>query len=260
MDTAAWRAVALVLAGFIVGFGVGHWVIEPAGTGGHVAEVAPQLEDSLVAEQPVRDEPTATSPPLPETGVLVLTNVSSRGRVFLDGVEVRGLTHELSPGSVHVRVTRSGYEDFEASVRVGRRDTAIVSVRWTRIQPVAPPRQDPAPDPTPLPVPQCTNPVQRDTYNLNNRCFDVGPQVIPEGPWIVPLDAEVELPAQPSILWVRVESDGNAGAWRSAARERTQFDAVALVWARRYLTFQPAMKNGQPVTAWVRLALQGGRR
>ena len=202
--------------------------------------------DSTVVEDTTAVADTAATPtPLPETGVLVLTGVAGRSRVFLDGENVQGLTHERPPGSVHVRVQRSGYEDFETSVPVARGDTANVRVQMVRIVPEEPP----------APVAQCDDPRNGETFNLNRFCFDSPPVATPPGPYIV-RRPEIQRRIT-SVYWVEVGADGTPLRWQSTARERSAFDAAALMWARRSLTFSPAAKGGRPVKGWIRVPIQG---
>jgi hypothetical protein len=218
-----------------------------------VGDSAAAAADSVTVEDSTGalEDTAAVQSPLPETGMLVLENVTSRGRVFLNGRAAQGTRHELPPGSVSIRVTRTGYEDFETSVAVPRGDTVSVGVVWEAVEP-------------PPVVPQCANPVGRDdfnreTYNLNNYCWDAAPRVVPQGPWYVPIPEGVDLPGRPSIFWVQVQPDGSVGTWRLVNRPRVAADGLAARWAQQNLSFRPATKNGQPVAGWVRVVLVGRR-
>ena len=205
-----------------------------------------EVRDSMAVEDTTAVEDTVLAPtPLPETGVLVLTGVGTRGRVFLDGDEVRGLTHELPPGSVHVWVRRSGYEDFETSAPIARGDTVSVGVQWTRLQVVEPP----------APVPQCDEPRTSATFNLNNYCFDAGPEAEQDGPYVI---RSPDIPRRvTTAYWIEIGEDGTPTVWRSTARERSSFDVLALRWGQRNLTFLPATKAGRAVKGWILVPIQG---
>jgi hypothetical protein len=196
----------------------------------------------------VAEDTAPPPPPLPPTGVLVLTNVSSRARVSLDGEAMQGTTYVLEPRSYTIRVTRSGYQDFETSTSVARGDTVRLRVTQTRIQPVEPPP----------PVAQCTDPRSGDTYNLNSACFDQAPR--PTGVPVIPLPEGVQGSPR-AILWVKVLADSSVGQmdWHTRSGNLA-FDLAAQAFARRRMTYRPAVKNGQPVDAWLRLPIQGRPR
>jgi hypothetical protein len=96
----------------------------------------------------------------------------------------------------------------------------------------------------------------RETFNLNNACFDEGPRSDPPGP--------VHIIHHPSIqqrvttaYWVQVGADGSQRNWRSTARQRTPFDVRAVRWIQQSLTFSPAQKDGRAVAGWVLVTIQG---
>jgi hypothetical protein len=201
------------------------------------------VEDTTAAEDTV-----VTPPPLPETGVLAVRNAGPGAQLSINGAGVQGLTHELPPGSVHVRVRRAGYVDFETSVQVARGDTVAVRVQWTRVEPVEPP----------APVSQCEQPWTRETFNLESSCFDRPPTSNPAGPIHIIRNAAIPQRVTTSY-WVEVLADGTPEGWRSTARaqDRGPFEVLALRWAQRTLTFSPATKNGRPVKGWMRVTIQG---
>jgi hypothetical protein len=205
-----------------------------------------ELGDSTAVDDTTAVEDTVVAPPLPETGVLTVRNLGAGARLSLNGTEVQGLTHELPPGSVHVRVMRAGYVDYETSVQVARGDTATVRVQWTRVEPVEPP----------APVAQCGQPWSSETFNLGNACFDQGPTSQPPGPLHIVRNAAIQERVTTSY-WVEIDATGAQRNWRSTSRERTPFDALAVRWIRRSLTFNPATKSGRPVNGWVLVTVLG---
>lgn len=158
MGTAAWRAVALVLAGFIIGFGVGHWGIEPAGTERHTAEAArPEAgdtafagnalftEDTLVLAQdsvavdvpPPREEPPVPTgqpslvreePGTPMGSIWVRVRPYANASFYLNGrfvAEGNEFRDTLAAGSHRLRVAAQGYVSRDTTIVVVRGDNQI---------------------------------------------------------------------------------------------------------------------------------------
>jgi serine/threonine protein kinase len=88
-------------------------------------------------------------------------------------------------------------------------------------------------------------------YNADGSCFDERPK--PVNPPFVPLPDEVTGTPRPSLLWVKVSSEGrtvdvqrlrpsNDSAFERAVRD--------FVWT---VTWHPALKAGSPVEAWTQM-------
>jgi hypothetical protein len=88
-------------------------------------------------------------------------------------------------------------------------------------------------------------------YNADGSCFDERPK--PVNPPFVPLADSVAEPPRPSLLWVKVSSEGRTvdvqrlRPSNDSAFERTVRD---FVWT---VAWHPALKAGAPVEAWTQM-------
>jgi serine/threonine protein kinase len=88
-------------------------------------------------------------------------------------------------------------------------------------------------------------------YNSDGSCFDERPK--PATPPFVPVPDEVTETPRPSLLWVKVSTEGRTV---DVARLRPSDDAAFeravrnFVWS---LTWHPAVKDGAPVEAWTQM-------
>ncbi len=198
---------------------------------------------------------TAATPvsELPPTGLVVLRGVPPLAQAFVDGDQQEGTTFPVPPGSVRIRVRKTGSEDFDTTVAVARGDTVRVPVTLRPLQVAqAPPSQPQAPAQR-EPVDYCSQPGAE--YNQDGSCFDTEPRgtlvprvLIPEG---------VQQRPDPVVLWVKVRADGTAETiqWHRYSNV-PQFTRAAGHFALEQMTYQPATKNGRPVDAWLRLTIQ----
>ncbi len=182
----------------------------------------------------------ATLLPRPTTGILIVTGKDPRARLLVNGEVQQDTMLEVEPRTYTVRVERNGYEPFDDSKPVGAGDTVRVAVRQARIQPAAPPP----------PVPQCADPTDQVTYNLNDACFDTPPKANEAS--IIPLPDGVERRPQPATLYILVLADGSVGRveWASSP---SAFGLAAQRYARQRMTYTPATKGGRAVEGWLRL-------
>jgi hypothetical protein len=88
-------------------------------------------------------------------------------------------------------------------------------------------------------------------YNSDGSCFDERPK--PATPPFVPVPDEASETPRPSLLWVKVSTEGRTV---DVARLRPSDDAGFeravrnFVWS---LTWHPALKDGTPVEAWTQM-------
>src|SRR5262249_9756868 len=88
-------------------------------------------------------------------------------------------------------------------------------------------------------------------YNADGSCFDERPK--PVNPPFVPLPDEVTGTPRPSLLWVKVSSEGPAGhVQRLRPSNASAFERAVrdFVWT---VTWHPALKAGSPVEAWTQM-------
>jgi hypothetical protein len=197
---------------------------------------------------------TAATPvsELPPTGLVVLRGVPPLAQVFVDDGQQEGTTFPVLPGSVRIRVRKTGSQDFDTTVAVARGDTVRVPVTLQPLQVAeTPPVQRPPAQREP--VDYCSQPGTE--YNQDGSCFDTAPRgtMVPR----VSVPEGVQQRPDPVVLWVRVRADGTAQTirWHRQSNVR-QFTTAAGRFALEQMTYQPATKDGRPVDAWLRLTIQ----
>jgi serine/threonine protein kinase len=187
------------------------------------------------------------SVPLPETGTLVVSGLPNRAQLLVNGQPQSDTIVNLGPGSQSVRVTLTGYEDFEDVKPLARGDTVRIAV--PALTPLAR-REDPPPPPA---VDYCTK--DPPEYNRDGSCYDRAPRPDPRRPTIaLPAGAT----ATQTVLWVKVGADG--GVQRIRRKDPSPvpgFDGRAQRFAADNVRYTPAMKDGRPVTAWFELPIAG---
>jgi serine/threonine protein kinase len=197
-------------------------------------------EDSVVSAPPPDVEAVAT------TGVLVLRGMPRSSQVRLDRSDVRGGTHELSPGSHAIEVSATGRVNYASDVNIVVGDTTFLTVAMERIA---------APPPVVQAAATCAAPG--DGYNVDNICYDVAPQPL-TAPLVPLTDAVVGSPA-PVVIWVLVAADGAfANVSSTGQPENPAFFGLAVAYAQQ-MTYNPAKKDGAPVAGWFQLLLAARR-
>ena len=188
---------------------------------------------------------------LPDSGWLVVRGVPAGGRLFVGDLAHRDTVLWLGVGTQKIRVSATGYQDFDGSVAVPKADTVLYAVAMTRAARAAaaaappPARRDPPPA---APAGQCTDPRQR-TYNLDQVCWDVAPRLI--GSAFVTVAPGAIQSSRPVYVLVHVGADG--AAIDAFPTNRPGDDASFLQMARRYARaarYEAATKAGRPVASW----------
>ena len=211
---------------------------------------------SIEAEDPA---PTAL---VSNQGTLVV-RTPPNGRLMIDGELVSNDSLELDAGSYKIEVERTGYEKFERTVPVGRGQTIIVPVDMVplpqpvqvRPQPTGPTRPVPPPE-TSTPRVDCATDDPAVDYFTSTECYDTAPSPTRAARPYAPLGYDGEL--SPVRLTVKVGVDGRA---LTVLRQRRQDAAPRLIiaasrYAQDSLQYTPALKDRQPVEAWLRLTVQ----
>jgi hypothetical protein len=88
-------------------------------------------------------------------------------------------------------------------------------------------------------------------YNADGSCFDERPK--PATPPFVPVPDEVTETPRPSLLWVKVSTEGRTvDVSRLRPSNDSTFERAVrnFVWS---LTWHPALKDGAPVEAWTQM-------
>jgi hypothetical protein len=187
---------------------------------------------------------------LPDSGWLVVRGVPDGARLFVGEQAYRDTILWLGVGTQKIRVSATGYENFDGSIAVPKADTAKYAVTLKRLAQAAPSRPVVTQPPAAAPAGQCTNPAQR-TYNLNSVCFDQPPRL--RGGAFVPVPAGVPPTTRPVFVLVHVGADGRMINTFPVLREGddANFMRLAVRFARNQ-TYQPATKAGRPVEAFFR--------
>jgi hypothetical protein len=205
----------------------------------------------LAPAPPRTPEPTRTvdsaSPPDPVTGDsggIRLVGLPRGSTVMIDEKPVSEPVTRLPPGPHAVGVSAPRFNFYSDTIVVRPGEVAEVSPQLTPIgSPDLPRRRaltraagrcEPGPG-----------------YNSDGSCFDERPK--PATPPFVPVPDEVTETPRPSLLWVKVSTEGRTV---DVARLRPSNDpgferAVRnFVWS---LTWHPALKDGAPVEAWTQM-------
>jgi serine/threonine-protein kinase len=206
----------------------------------------------ILAPAPPRPpEPTRTadsaSTPAPVTGDsggIRLVGLPRGSTVMIDEKPVSEPMTRLTPGPHAVGVSAPRFNFYSDTIVVRPGEIAEVSPQLTPIgSPDLPRRRvlaraagrcEPGPG-----------------YNSDGSCFDERPK--PATPPFVPVPDEVTETPRPSLLWVKVSTEGRTV---DVARLRPSDDpgferAVRnFVWS---LTWHPAVKDGAPVEAWTQM-------
>ncbi|MGD2134649.1 MAG: protein kinase [Gemmatimonadales bacterium] len=190
--------------------------------------------------------------PLPETGVMVVTASQRLARIAIDGDRVTaGENVDVDPGSHRVTASLTGYRNAVETVQVGRGDTVAVNLQMARVQ------AEPDPEP-PRPAGQCSNPENRDTYNLNDLCYETPPR--PRDPPVVQVPPGVSGTPRQIVLWVKVGADGSGQEVRVVRSSTVPVvDVRASNYMLHQMRYEPATKGGRPVEAWVQLLVNPRR-
>jgi hypothetical protein len=88
-------------------------------------------------------------------------------------------------------------------------------------------------------------------YNADGSCFDERPK--PVNPPFVPLPDGVTGTPRPSLLWVKVSTEGRTvDVARLRPSDDAEFERAVrnFVWS---VTWHPALKGGEPVEAWTQM-------
>lgn len=193
------------------------------GEEGQQQGAAARDEERAVEPEPEPDPP----PPLP--GRLVLTGLPEGAVVMVGGRVRQGTNIRLNRGAYRLVVRADGYEDYALDVRITagqRRDVAVEMVLISQCETLGP------------------------SYNADGSCFDSRPgaKVAP----LVPLTADITGTPSQATIGIKVRADGSVEfAIALTPSNDPAFTVLAVEFARS-IEYNPAQKDGQPVTAWIR--------
>ena len=224
----------------------------PALKGDSTPPAAASAPPPIVAPAPPRppapastaDAASTPDPVSGDSGGIRVVGLPRGSTVMIDERPVSESMTRLTPGPHAIGVSAPRFNFYSDTIVIRPGEIAEVSPQLTPIgSPDLPRRQavlrtagrcEPGPG-----------------YNADGACFDERPK--PATPPFVPVPDEVTETPRPSLLWVKVSTEGRTV---DVARLRPSNDpgferAVRnFVWS---LTWHPALKDGAPVEAWTQM-------
>jgi serine/threonine-protein kinase len=209
---------------------------------------------------PTRTPTTTAAPVAARTGTIVLGGTVPAGAtVTVNGQRHTGTRIEVPSGQARLEIAAQGYQTFSRRVDVPAGGVRNVKVEMAAAAAAAPTTATPAPTTaTPAPTPPsaataaaalCATP-QGSTRNTGRACWDTRP--IARTAPVLPAPADCPASTRSVSLLVNVSAQGEV-VGNPTVQTRSgcaSFDAAAQAQILD-ITFQPAVKNGQPVAAWV---------
>ena len=193
-------------------------------------------------------QPPPPRPPPPAPGTparLTLQGVPPGARVTLNGQPVRGPQLDVPPGVYKLAVRAGGYQPYERQVVVPPGAPLTVRVELQAAVEAAESGVGP-----------CD--AYGPAYNQDKICFDTRP--IPLQPALVPVPGDAPVFPRPAILLFHVSRSGETQEVRVFVRSNVEtFNDQALDLAKN-LRWNPALKNGEPVDAWVQYPVNPTRQ
>ncbi len=224
------------------------------------ADSGASMGDSAAAE------PVSPAAQLPDYGTLVI-RAPEGARVRIDGDSAKEDSLRVDTGPHVIEAERPGYEAFRETIRVGRGQTTVVVVSMTRLEERRPeplPAREPvttrprraAPPPT---VNLCAQDTPGAEYFRTSACYDSRPSTVAAPILTVP--ATMAGAASAVELLVKVSSQGRpTRILRGRNAAASQVTLAAIQFARDSMRYNPALKDGEPVEAWLRVLVRIRRR
>ena len=179
-----------------------------------------------------------------DSGGIRVVGLPKGSTVMIDEKPVSETVTRLPPGPHAVGVSAPKFNFYADTVVVRPGEIAEVSPQLTpigspdlpkrRVVSRAPSRCEPGPG-----------------YNADNSCFEERPK--PVTPPFVPVPDEVTETPRPSLLWVKVSTEGrtvDVSQLRPSNDSTFERAVRNFVWS---LTWHPALKAGSPVEAWTQM-------
>ncbi|HET7427704.1 MAG TPA: serine/threonine-protein kinase [Gemmatimonadales bacterium] len=179
-----------------------------------------------------------------DSGGIRVVGLPKGSTVMIDEKPVSETVTRLLPGPHAVGVSAPKFNFYADTVVVRPGEIAEVSPQLTpigspdlpkrRVVARAPSRCEPGPG-----------------YNADNSCFEERPK--PVTPPFVPVPDEVTETPRPSLLWVKVSTEGrtvDVSQLRPSNDSTFERAVRNFVWS---LTWHPALKAGSPVEAWTQM-------
>ena len=220
----------LVVVVFVGVAGGGYY----AGTGELPPILArvPLLSDWLLS----RSEAAREDPP---SGFLIVSAEEDDVTLWINDQFVSRRRVDLVDGDYRLRAAAPGFKPYSTTITISEGDTLLHRIAL-------------------VPIPQCDRPLEVG-YNAEQACFDVSPEQLGSDRFAVPLTAALSMrPSKPAILVIQVLEDGTPAAVLIKDPSDVSEFAIQAVEFAKTLTYQPAMKDGVAVSAWVELEFYAG--
>ena len=193
--------------------------------------------------------PAAATPG--DSGSVRLVGLPRGSTVLIDERPVLEPTTRLSAGPHMLAISAPRFNFFTDTIVIRAGDTLQLTPELLPIGAAAqaPPATQPAPPAPPVRVADPCAPGA--AYNRDGSCFDDRPK--PVNAPFVPLPDGVTGTPRPSLLWVKVSSEGRTvDIRRLRPSDDTVFEQAAhdFVWT---VAWHPALKDGAAVEAWTQM-------
>jgi serine/threonine-protein kinase len=208
--------------------------------------------DSLAADSARRatggvDSTPATQLPQGTPGKLVLQGaIPAEARVTMDGQRVSGTQLDLAPGTHKLEVRALGYVPYERQVLIAPGGTVTLPVALQKVRA----RVDSGQAAGGGGGARSCDRYEGPAYNQDGGCFDTRPTPL-TAPFIF-LAADAEMPRR-AILLVHVSADGATLEVRPFSPSNVESFNIQAQDLATHLRWSPALKDGDPVEAWVQL-------
>ncbi|MGH7630779.1 MAG: protein kinase domain-containing protein [Gemmatimonadales bacterium] len=214
------------------------------GPGDTAGAIPRPLDPSPPPTRPVAN-PAPAPPPMPplDSGGIRLVNLPRGSSVLINERPVTDPVTRLPPGAHIVAISAPRFQFHAETVRVEPGQVLELSPVLTPLGMGQRSQRQLAQR-----APSC---APGPGYNADRSCFDERPR--PVAPPFVPVPMDVEGEPTPSVLWVRVSTDGKTlevRAFRPSNDGAFERDVRAFAMD---LAWQPATKGGAPVEAWTQM-------
>jgi len=192
----------------------------------------------------VRDSAPAVEVAAGDSGEIRVVGLPRGSTVMIDEKPVSDPVTRLPPGPHAVGVSAPRFNFYSDTIVVRPGETTEVNPQLTPIGTPDVPRR-PA-------IARAAGHCEPGIgYNADGSCFDERPK--PVNPPFVPVPEDVTASPRPSLLWVKVSTEGRTvDVARLRPSNDTTFERAVrnFVWS---VTWHPALKGGEPVEAWTQM-------
>ena len=191
-----------------------------------------------------RDSAPTVQPATGDSGGIRVVGLPRGSTVMIDEKPVSDPVTRLPPGAHAVGVSAPRFNFYSDTIVVRPGEITEVNPQLTPIGTPDVPRR-------PAIVHVAGHCEPGSGYNSDGSCFDERPK--PVNPPFVPVPDDVTDSPRPSLLWVKVSTEGRTvDVARLRPSNDTTFERAVrnFVWS---VTWHPALKGGEPVEAWTQM-------